>query len=105
MTPDSSLIKPYERGVAFLGSDNKIFVQGGFDTTPQVRSMVSYTPSSLSSGAWKTESVMSSTGSSPPGSKAMMSATIDPSTNIAYYYGGISLNSDGVTPIYPAVSA
>ncbi|KAI8881796.1 galactose oxidase [Backusella circina FSU 941] len=102
VAPDSSLIKPYERGVAFLGANNKIFIQGGFDTTTQVRSMVSYTPTSISTGNWKVESVISSTGSNPPGSKAMMTASIDPSTNIAYYYGGISINSDGVTPIYPA---
>jgi hypothetical protein len=33
-----------------------------------------------------------------------MTANINPLNNIAFYYGGIPLSTDGKTPVYPAVN-
>lgn len=53
----TTLLQPYERGVAFGTTKNVIYAQGGLSTTDTVRKMVTYTPTSPSSGSWAARNI------------------------------------------------
>ncbi|KAL7310322.1 hypothetical protein PS15m_009838 [Mucor circinelloides] len=85
----SDILKPFEKGVAFKGAGGKVFVQGGIGTSTDMQNLMAYTPAT---DGW------SSTYQEPmdrPKPSYMMTATVNPATNISYYYGGTPIDYVG----------
>ncbi|KAI9483095.1 MAG: hypothetical protein EXX96DRAFT_556830 [Benjaminiella poitrasii] len=77
-----SILKPFTYGVAFQGAKDHVFVQGGEDTSTQMQSLMKYTPAT---DAWETTYQEAADRPEP---QYLMSVSVNPYTNIAYYFGG-----------------
>ncbi|KAI8083964.1 uncharacterized protein B0P05DRAFT_535629 [Gilbertella persicaria] len=85
---NSSILKPFERGVAFMGYNQQVFVQGGNGTSTEMEHMMRYSP--LTDG-WD---IPYQIAADRPAPAYMMTATVNANTHVAYYYGGQPLNSN-----------
>ncbi|KAI8978482.1 hypothetical protein BDB01DRAFT_800068 [Pilobolus umbonatus] len=85
IAPLNPQLKAYEYGVAYKGADDIVFIQAGKGATTQMEDIVTY---NLTSGAYEPGARTSELKA-----QAMyrMSATVNPVSNIAYYYGGVGL--------------
>ncbi|KAI7855230.1 hypothetical protein BDC45DRAFT_506906 [Circinella umbellata] len=82
-TSSEVVIEPYTDGIAFAGLQEDIYVQAGDGGTVDMDNMVVY---NTSAAKWATAPV---NASSPlPESRAQMSATMDTTSGIAWFYGG-----------------
>ncbi|CEP18439.1 hypothetical protein [Parasitella parasitica] len=84
----SDILKPFEKGVAFQGA-GKVFVQGGIGTSTEMQNLMEYTPATDGWSSPYQEHV------DRPNPSYMMTATVNPSTNISYYYGGTPIDYVG----------
>ncbi|KAG2204709.1 hypothetical protein INT47_012005, partial [Mucor saturninus] len=85
--PKDDKLRPFDRGVAYLGANDEIFVQAGGLSTTTLESLVNF----KTNGQWVNATTV---GSRP--STSLMTATVNPSTGIAYYYGGQPLTDHRV---------
>ncbi|KAI8979726.1 hypothetical protein BDF20DRAFT_871291 [Mycotypha africana] len=78
----TSILKPFEKGVAYQATNEQVYVQGGSGTSLEMQNLMKYTPATNS---WEQ---FYQTLAERPEPRYMMTANLDRSTNIAYYYGG-----------------
>ncbi|KAG0934709.1 hypothetical protein G6F57_008963 [Rhizopus arrhizus] len=79
-------IPPYEHGVAFKDANGDFLLQAGGNSTTDMEEMVKCTHKTLSCTS------ALSLKNSPPVT-ALMTATVNPNTNLVYYYGGVMVNT------------
>ncbi|KAI9278960.1 hypothetical protein BDA99DRAFT_531688 [Phascolomyces articulosus] len=82
-TSSEVAIEPYSDGIAFAGLEGQIYVQAGDGGTVDMDNMVLYNTSSTT---WVNAPVNIS--GPLPESRAQMSATMDTTSGIAWFYGG-----------------
>ncbi|KAI7908016.1 uncharacterized protein BX663DRAFT_492727 [Cokeromyces recurvatus] len=81
-SPTDHVLKPFTYGVAFQGAKNQVFVQGGEGTSREMQNLMKYTPAI---DGWE---YVYQEAADRPAPQYLMTASVNPSTNMAYYYGG-----------------
>ncbi|KAI8328465.1 hypothetical protein EDC96DRAFT_530529 [Choanephora cucurbitarum] len=88
---NSSVLKPFEKGVAFQGYNDQVFVQGGEGASSTMQQLMRYNPST---DEWLTVSQQADFYRPKP--SQWMTVSMNKSSHMAYFYGGQPSNSDAL---------